>query len=404
MKICIIQTQFLKMTSSCFKQTNNAFFLILLMIISLNTLFGQDFSIYKSKIDTSFVSSYLGYEKKFSIILPNDWQKSNSKKYPLIIVFDQQNKRSHNQIIKTIDYLTASEQMPRSIIISIESDNSRRINEAKSPKSSSNGKAHLNEKFLFEEIITIAESEYKANSFRLLIGHSWYGHFTTSMFTKNIENLSAVIALDPFFNQKNVSLIDSIYALNNHKVKHTKYYRYAIGKDYPMDYTAIKTAEKENKNSKISIKGTYFPKAFHHAVPGLGIAEALYDIFEYWSIQQYAFFGPSNNSTDMFFQSIINLKNHYGTHLDFSLGILNGKGWYFYNKKDYENAIEAWEVLMMSYPNFSEGYLYIVGAKILLNEDITKTIERFNKSLAKSELYSEKEKKDLIKELESLTE
>jgi hypothetical protein len=57
---------------------------------------------------------------------------------------------------------------------------------------------------------------------------------------------------------------------------------------------------------------------------------------------------------------------------------------------------------MISYPNFSEGYLYIIEAKILLNEDIAKTIERFNKSLAKSEFYSEKEKNDLIKELESL--
>jgi enterochelin esterase-like enzyme len=72
----------------------------------------------------------LGYEKKISIILPDNWQNNNQKKYPLIIVFDRQNYRSHNHIINTIDYLTASDQMRRSIIISIESDNSKRINEA----------------------------------------------------------------------------------------------------------------------------------------------------------------------------------------------------------------------------------------------------------------------------------
>ncbi|WP_138434608.1 alpha/beta hydrolase-fold protein [Winogradskyella algicola] len=384
------------------KQINNTFFIFLFLLITANTIYCQNYSVYKSKIDTAFVSTRLGYEKKISVLLPNDWQKNNPKQYPLIIIFDQQNKRSHNQIINTIDYLTASEQMPRAIIISIESDNSRRISEAKSPKSSTSGKAHLNEKFLFEEVIALAESKYKANSFRLLIGHSWYGHFTTAMFTKYSDSLSAVIALDPFFNQKNVSLMDSISALKTHNIIHTKYYRYAIGKDYPEDYASIKTAEKQFKNSKIDIKGTYFPRAFHHAVPGLGIAEALYDIFEYWSIEQFAFFEPLNSSIDVFFQSKQNVKNHYGTNLDFSLGILNGKGWFFYNNNDYKNAIEAWELLLLSYPNFSEGYLYIMDAQMVLNQDITDTIERFNASLANSQFYSEKEKNDLIKELESL--
>ncbi|MBI9042752.1 alpha/beta hydrolase-fold protein [Lutibacter sp.] len=370
-----------------------------LTFFACQIIFGQEYNVYKSKVDTSFVSSYLGYEKKISILLPDDWQSNNQKKYPLIIVFDRQNQRSYNHIINTIDYLTAAEQMPRSIIISIESDNSKRISEAQNPISFKSGKAHLNEKYLFNEIVNLAESKFKASQFRVLIGHSWYGHFTTSMFTKNIDNLTAVIVLDPFFKQKNVSLIDSISALNNLEIKHTKYFRYSIGKDYPEDYRDIEFVKNENKNLKINIQGTYFPKAFHNAVPGLGIAEALYDIFEYWSIQQYNFFSPSNKSADIFTELKNNMINHYGNNLDFSLGVLNGKGWGFYDEEEFLKAITVWNELINQYPSFSEAYLYIIEAQQHLKLDTSKTKIKFKESVQLSQYYSQEEKKELLSEL-----
>lgn len=378
---------------------NKKVFSFLVSICINQMVFAQKYNVYTSQIDTSFVSSHLGYEKKISILLPDDWQYNHQKKYPLLIVFDKQNKRSHQQIIHTIDYLTASEQMPRAIIISVESDNSKRINEAKSSLSSESGKAHLAEKFLFDEVITLAESKFKANQFRVFIGHSWYGHFTTSMFTKNIDHLTAVIALDPFFKQKNVSLVDSISVIHHRTLTHTKYFRYAIGKDYPEDYKAIEIAKSENTNSKIDIKGSYFPIAFHNAVPGLGIAEALYDIFEYWSIQQYTFFNSSNKSADLFPTLKNNIINHYGTNLDFSLGVLNGKGWGFYDEEAYEKAIMVWNELIHQYPSFSEAYLYIIDAQQKLNLDTSKTKSKFKESLQLSNYYSEEEKKELLSEL-----
>ena len=378
---------------------NKTFLSFVLTVFISQFLIGQEYHVYTSKIDTSFVSSHLGYEKRISIVLPDDWQNNNQKTYPLIVVFDRQNNRSHNHILHTIDYLTAAEQMPRSIIISIESDNSRRINEAKSPVSSKSGKADLNEKYLFEEIIPLAESKFKASPFRILIGHSWYGHFTTSMFAKNIDDLSAVIALDPFFKQKNVSLIDSILALNTLEMKHTKYYRYAIGKDYPEDYKDIESAKNKITNPKIDIKGTYFPKAFHNAVPGLGIGEALYDIFEYWSIQQYAFFRPSNKRVDVFTELKNNMIGHYGNDLDFSLGVLNGKGWGFYNEEEYLKAIQVWNELLDQYPSFSEVYLYIIDAQQQLQLDTSQTKIKFKESLQRSQYYSQEERKELLSEL-----
>ena len=253
--------------------------------------------------------------------------------------------------------------MALSIILGVESDNFKRINEARTPYLDKNGKAMLSEKYLFDELIPFAESKYKASKFRIIISHSWFGHYTTSMFVKNTNKLNAVIALDPFFKQKNVSLTDSISKLNFAEFKHQKYYRYAIGKNYQEDLKNIKAVNNKNSIRNINIQGKDYPRAFHNAVPGLGIGEALYDIFEYWSIQQFDFFKPKNKNEFIFAQLEKNILKHYGSNLNFSLGVLNGKGWGFYGEGEYAKAIKVWEKLLIQYPNFSEGYLSIIDAQ-----------------------------------------
>jgi len=83
---------------------NKTFFSFFITIFLSQILFGQEYNVYKSKIDTAFVSSYLGYEKKFSFIFPVDWQINHQKKYPLFMVFDKQNIRSNINILNILTY------------------------------------------------------------------------------------------------------------------------------------------------------------------------------------------------------------------------------------------------------------------------------------------------------------
>ena len=91
--------------------------------------------------------------------------------------------------------------------------------------------------------------------------------------------------------------------------------------------------------------------------------------------------------------------NHYGNNLDFSLGVLNGKGWSFYNEQEYLKAIKVWNELINQYPSFSEAYLYIIDAQQQLKLDISKTKIKFKESLQLSQYYSQEEKKELLSEL-----
>ena len=378
--------------------------LLFLLIFTLVTssLFAQNYERYKTLKDTTIHSTSLGFDKKISVMVPIEWQKKSKNKFPLIIVFDRQNKRSNKYILNTIDYLTSNEQIPSSIIISVESEQRYRYLETQYKISDLNGLALENEKFIFDQLIPLTEKDYKASAFRLLIGHSRYGYFTTSLFNSRITDLNGIISMSPFFTQKNVDLTDSISQLNKRSFHIKKYYRFGIGNDFPEDFIKMDSITKNIHNPFLDIKGYWFKKADHNATPGLLINTALYEIFEDWSAIQSKYI--SNNQVDLSIKPSLDkeILSNYGVRLNFSLGILNGKGWYFYNEKQYEKAIQAWKILIDSYPNFSEAYLYIIRAQIQLKQNYSETIKEFTNSLNSSEFYTEKEKKDLKTDLQDI--
>lgn len=376
-------------------------FLFIFTLLS-SSLFAQDYERYKKLKDTIISSTNLGFEKKISVIVPVEWQKGIKNDFPLIIVFDKQNKRSNNYILNTIDYLTSNEQIPSSVIISVESEQRYRYIETQYKISDPNGRALENEKFIFEELIPLAERDFKASSFRILIGHSRYGYFTTSLFKSRINDLNAVISMSPFFVQKNTDLTHSISELNKRSYQYKKYYRFGIGNDFPEDFNTMDSIIKSIHNPFLDIKGYRFKEADHNTTPGLLINTSLYEIFEEWYATQSRYI--SSKQIDLNIKKTLDkeIQSNYGVKLNFSLGILNGKGWYFYNEKQYNKAIEAWKILLHSYSNFSETYLNIIKAKIKLKQSYSETVNEFNKSLGNSEFYTEKEKKQLEIELQEI--
>lgn len=368
------------------------------------SLFSQDFERYKRLSDTTIISNFLGFNKKIGITVPLEWQKDGKSDFPVIIIFDSQNERSHNYVLNTIDYLTSNEQMPSCIIASVESQQEYRYLETLHEKSNPKGLATQNERFVFDELIPLLEKNFNASPFRLLIGHSRYGYFTSSLLFSRMNDLNAIISISPFFSQEKVSWTDSLQLLQKHTFSSTKFYRFGIGSDYPEDFLQMDIALKKLNMSWFNAKGVHFKEADHNVTPGLTIGPALYDIFEEWSRIQSIYIANEQKDLKVMDQLESEIVSVYGSRLEFSLGILNGKGWYFYNENQFEKAIEAWEILMRSYPNFSEGYLYILDAQMQLNkkELLDTTIEKFNTSLRTSSFYTEEEKAALRLELEEM--
>jgi predicted alpha/beta superfamily hydrolase len=384
----------------------NAYCVLLMFLLFVYGLNGQDFERYKLRGDTSIESEILNYEKPLRVIVPFDFQVGiKGQSYPLIVIFDMQNSRSFDYTLRTIDYLTANEQMPAAVIIGVESDQMNRYAETQWPVSDPTGKAHLMTEFLFKELIPFARNHFHASMYTMLIGHSRYGYFTTyQRFTRG-DDLHAVISNSPFFAQNNVSLTDSLpEVFESMRPEHQLYYRFCIGNDYPDEYDRMITRlnEAHKSNASLNFKGILMSQADHNVTPGLHTGTALFEIFEFWSACQNAY----SRDMTMGVEELEGLKqkivSHYGVDLPFSLGVLNGKGWAFFNEKKYLEAIGAWNVMLSAYPNFAEGYLFQAYAKQELKLDFTAELSEFFQAMEVTTVYSDEEREELLEEARGL--
>lgn len=376
-----------------------AFMLILLTTAPLQA---QQYERYRHLSDTTIVSKHLGFPKNITVTVPIEWQADIDKDFPLIVIFDRQNRRSHDYIIRTIDYLTSNEQMPSCVIVSLESTQEHRYRETQYPSSDPNGLANKTEQFIFDELIPLAERRYLASDFRLMIGHSRYGYFTTSMLRSRTDDIHAIISLSPFFAQRNVNLVDSVKVVMSQTLSHPIIYRYGIGNEYPDSFELMEAALLSNENPRFDAKGKQFREADHNATPGLIISSALYDVFEKWSEIQAKYIADEQVDLGILAELEQEIATSYGAGIPFTLGILNGKGWFFYNLGQFDKAAEAWEILVDRYPNFSEAYLYIIDAKISDNKDASQAQRLFLESIKMSNLYSDSEKIELMVEFERM--
>jgi len=361
----------------------------------------QEFERYKKLTDTSISSSNLGFTKNIQVTVPIEWQDGVQQEFPLVIIFDMQNERSYTYMLRTIDYLTSNEQMPSCVIVGVESTEEHRYRETLFKISDEKGLAKENEQFIFNELIPLAEQKYKASKFRLLVGHSRYGFFTSGLLFSRIDELNAIISISPVFKQKNINFTDSLAQLPSN-LTFTRYYRYGIGNDYPEEFQRMDSVSGIRKIPQLNIKGNLYKEADHNATPGLTIPGALYDVFEKWAETQSVYI--SNEQLDLGVLDSLNrrIQSHYGYPLAFSLGILNGKGWFFYSIENYEKAIEAWEQTLKYYPNFAEAYLFIMDCEMKLKRDTSATKNKFETSLLKSAFYTEEERKELLQEYEQM--
>lgn len=388
-------------------------FIIALLLAMAAVLNAQNAEMpgYKKLEDLTIQSVNLGYKKFMRVYAPEGYDANGTKKYPVIIIFDRQNAINCSYQLQTIGYLTSMGQMPQSVVITVASQPNRRGPETIVKASGSTAMGEQNEKFIMDELIPYAQQHYHTNSFELLVGHSRYGYFTTYMLTQHMDKLNGVISISPFFMQANVNLVDSMLKA----VKTTKgiinniYYMVATGDSIPdtHDYALMKKALGDTVLPNFfKCKGYEFYDGYHMATPGLTVNNALYDIFGQWTVGANKYYRDTmatpteKKKYDKYMMGIID----YGDTLPFSLGVLNGKAWQYYNSKRFDKAIEAWKVAIGAYPGFTELYLYMAEAELDLSKPIEAQsyIQLYKTNIKKSTYYTKKDRKEFNKYLKAL--
>jgi len=374
----------------------------------LITLFAdaQTFERYKQPVSITFLSSFSGYGQNIEITLPLEYDEKGALTFPVVVIFDRQDSRNYDYTLRTIDYLTANEQMPSSVIVGIASDPELRYAETQLHISDPAGKGEQTERFLMDELLPQIRANYHGSAFTTLIGQGRYGYFATYLLTRNYPELHAVIAVNPLLEQPNVNLADSLtQLLKKGAASPVTYFRYDCDGRNEQQYATLNGIFGKARNEKANpdAKGQLFSGADSRATSGLYINQALYGIFEFWSATQNTYLDKSVTGLPAAVsRKMTEIEQHYGTPIAFSLGALNGKGWSFYTEGEFEKAIEAWSLLLSYYPDFSEAYLSIAYAEKDLGRPVAATLTEFQKKLSSDTFYTADEKLEMMKECELL--
>ena len=363
---------------------------------------------YQAPIDTFLSSRYLGEKRKVTVILPSGFSTSKATRFPLIVVFDRQNRRIFRQTFESINYLVSFDEMPAAVVIGISTDDRKRFFETSLLASTERATGEKFINFLYEELIPWAEKELNCGTNRLFIGHSRFGYFSSYLLANKLTQLTGVISCSPFFLQPNVHVVDTLkQALQTSPLNHTVYYRFITGdtatdtKDYALMKSFLSSAKWQKQ---FNWKGTEYYNARHFAVPGLGVMPSLVEMFDYWSeemnrvLQSQAPF--DRNVYQEFKQK---MRQHYGDEIGLGLAVLNGIGYKFYNRQRYNEARQAWLLLLEEYPMFAEAWVSIADAygKEGNRKEAISYYEQAKKVLANNTFYTQMQRQEMRTEIDA---
>jgi enterochelin esterase-like enzyme len=400
---------------------------ILACIISPFTSTAQEVSKYQIPINLSVPSSALKDTETVELILPREFDTGRNTTYPVLFVFDKQNRSIYKNTLQSIDYLTAVMQMPPCIIVGISyADNISRSKRTLPGYRSKGGQADAALSFLLDELYPVLVKNYKAANFKLFIGHSRTAIFSGYAINKRPRDINGIIASSTSyfdFGQEPEKVIfdqslDTLTLLNR-----KSFYFFSVGDSLAGDAGhAGSVVMLDNYFRKIKTppnliwKSYFHTGASHITTPGLTVPQALNSIFDrYMETQQRLFKKPFTTDTitllNYIDQEYAEVSAYYGYKIQPDIVLYNSlASHYKYNaealgEKRFAIARFIWEKGTIHYPYFEPFYTSI--ANLWLQQNNTGLYREYLiKALAcvdKTPYYSKEEqvisRNDLIQQL-----
>ncbi len=178
-------------------------FLASLLIISSVTLSAQEGYIMKAD---SLHSDILGQSRKLNIFIPEGYDTCKTR-FPVIYVLDADWRDQH--VIPTIRFLNQNRKMPQALIVGVRNIDREHDFLPDSTKGNPTGGGAGNFiRFFNEELFPYIEKRYKAEPYKVLIGHSFGGLFALYAIFSQPDLFNAYIAMDPSVWYNNRKIVD----------------------------------------------------------------------------------------------------------------------------------------------------------------------------------------------------
>ncbi len=249
----------------------NKLILCLVLCFATNTILSQ--AIYET-----IRSNKLNEDRQLKILLPRGYNEEDSKRYPLIIVFD--GDYLFEAVSGNVDYYSYWEDMPEAIVVGIKQEDQRYDDTMYSEQNSlpiEKGASFF--EFIGMELIPYLNNSFKTENFRVAVGHGLTANFIDYYLLKDVPLFQAYISISPELAPKMSQYLSEQLSAIQTKVF---YYLATSSNDEP---SIKKGAESLNKsitsidNKNLLYNFDSFEGPSHYALPAHAIPKALESIF-----------------------------------------------------------------------------------------------------------------------------
>lgn len=264
------------------------FLMFVLFLLNINAVRAQLVKLEDEQVVTIHSAS-LNKDQKLFIRLPRNYDKVNIR-YPVVYLFDAQDKTLYNYASAAIDRLMWTNDIPNVILVGIaQNDRSKELGIERNPEDS---KKFLS--FIKDELLLDIQKRYRTVDFQVFTGHSLGGQFVTNAMLTNPQTFKAVISIsaalnypatDTLFKEKTILLMKD-FLKNN--VKNKLYYYYSVGDTgfqdelFQTGVLKVDSLFKRFQPPNIDWKFNYLHGFNHGTTPLASIPDGLVFIFRKW--------------------------------------------------------------------------------------------------------------------------
>ncbi|NQT65668.1 MAG: hypothetical protein HQ554_05775 [FCB group bacterium] len=297
-------------------------------------------------------SEVLDQERQMLVYLPDGYEDS-AIEYPVLYLLDGGYHFHH--VSGIVQFLSSRGLMPQTIVVAIKNiDRNKDFLPTYVERQPTSGGAKEFLTFISDELIPYIEESFRTQPYRIMVGHSYGGTFTTYTFLEKPDTFNSYIAISPYLHWDEQLLVTKAETALPSSYDKNKYFYMTLGDEPPYIPAIDKFVSIIETRSPEKLEFTYIQMIdeTHGSIPHLSIYHGLEKLYSDWALP-----------VEKYDESLKAIDNHY-KHISEKYNydiktpeyVINMLGYNYMLKEEFEKAIEIFGENIIRFPESANVY------------------------------------------------
>ncbi|MCK4696320.1 MAG: alpha/beta hydrolase, partial [Candidatus Cloacimonetes bacterium] len=297
-------------------------------------------------------SEVLDEERQMLVYLPAGYEGATTE-YPVLYLLDGGYHFHH--VTGIVQFLSSQGLMPQLIVVAIKNvDRNRDFLPTHIERVPTSGGAEKFLAFITDELIPYIESNFRTQPYRILVGHSYGGVFSTYTFLEKPDTFNSYITISPYLHWDEQLLVKQAETALKPGYSKNKCFYMTLGDEPPYIPAIEKFISIIETESPDKLEFTYVQmiEETHGSIPHLSIYHGLENIYSDWVLPK-----------EKYEEDLTAIDNHYkyiSEKYNYDIQtpeyVINFLGYNYLIKEEIEKAIEVFQENIKRFPESANVY------------------------------------------------